>query len=86
MVLAEALAEALADWLAEALEVAVSDDDDDADDAPDGEKMAGCIEHLLKDDKARKQIANNGLESICARHTCAHRAEQLLGICQELGR
>ena len=30
--------------------------------------------------------AANGLDTIRSRHTCAHRAEQLLEICEELGR
>jgi spore maturation protein CgeB len=39
---------------------------------------------LLRDDRARQQLAENGLETIRARHTCAHRAQQLLEICTEL--
>lgn len=52
----------------------------------DGEAMAAEIEHLLKDDAARAQIAASGLETIKKRHTCAHRAAQLTEICEELGR
>jgi spore maturation protein CgeB len=50
----------------------------------DGDAMYGEIQHLLKDDAARKQLSQNGQESIRQRHTCRHRAEQLLGIFEEL--
>ena len=53
--------------------------------AADGQQMAGEIEHLARDERARAQIAANGLETIRARHTCAHRAAQLVEICEELG-
>ncbi len=52
--------------------------------ASDGRQMTASIDWLLKDDAARQQIAGNGLETIRARHTCAHRAEQLLEICGEI--
>ena len=52
----------------------------------DQDEMIGEIEHLLKDEAARKQIAQSGLETIRKRHTCAHRATQLTEICEELGR
>lgn len=54
--------------------------------AEDGRSIAGLLQFLLRDDQARQQIAANGLETIMSRHTCAHRAEQLLAICEELGR
>jgi spore maturation protein CgeB len=53
---------------------------------PDGEAMTAEIEQLLKDEGARHQIARSGLETIRNRHTCAHRATQLLEICSELSR
>src|SRR5581483_3130986 len=52
----------------------------------DGRSMAGEIQHLLADEAARQQLADNGLETIRNRHTCAHRASELLEICEELGR
>lgn len=52
----------------------------------DGRKMAAMIQQLLRDDAARRQIAECGLETIRARHTCRHRAEQLMEICGELSR
>jgi spore maturation protein CgeB len=50
-----------------------------------GEQMRAEIERLLKDDAARQQIAANGLETVRERHTCAHRAQQLTEICEEIG-
>jgi spore maturation protein CgeB len=46
--------------------------------------MKAEITRLLQDDSARRQIAANGLETVRARHTCRHRAEQLLEICEGL--
>ncbi len=54
--------------------------------AGDGTAMKAEIEHLLKDDSARHQLSRNGMETIRKAHTCAHRAQQLLEICEELGR
>jgi spore maturation protein CgeB len=53
---------------------------------PDGEAMKAEIERLLRDGRARRQIAASGLETIRERHTCRHRAEELLEICEELDR
>ncbi len=53
---------------------------------PDGVAMRAEIEHLLADEAARRQIAANGLDTIRRRHTCAHRAAQLMEICEELGK
>jgi len=53
--------------------------------AENGEAMAAKIEELMKDSKARCQIAANGLQTVRNHHTCHHRALQLLEICQELG-
>ncbi|MBV9144681.1 MAG: glycosyltransferase [Acidobacteria bacterium] len=51
---------------------------------PNGRAMAAEIQHLLKDDNARRQLGENGHDSVCKHHTCAHRAEQLVGIYEEL--
>ena len=48
---------------------------------PDGRAMKAELEHLLRDSRAREQLAANGLETIHARHTCLHRARQLVDIC-----
>jgi len=53
---------------------------------PDGESMRSTIEYLLKDDDARAQLGASGRETICNRHTCQHRAEQLVGIYDECAR
>ncbi len=39
---------------------------------------------LAKDEDARQRLAESGLETIRARHTCMHRAEQLEGIYEEV--
>ena len=52
--------------------------------AADGKVMEAEIRHLLRDDQAREQMARNGLETIHRRHSCRHRALQLLDICEEL--
>ena len=54
--------------------------------AADGRTMKAEIERLLADEVARRQLAQNGLQTIRARHTCGHRAQQLVEICEELGR
>jgi spore maturation protein CgeB len=51
---------------------------------PDGPAMIAELTHLLRDEEARNQLASNGRQTIIARHTCAHRAGQLLEICHEL--
>lgn len=51
---------------------------------PDGPAMVSELKRLLNDETACAQLAANGLETIHARHTCAHRAEQLTEICREL--
>ncbi len=53
---------------------------------PDGRAMEAEIRHLLADEAARQQIANSAVETIRRSHTCAHRAVQLLEICEELGK
>jgi spore maturation protein CgeB len=51
---------------------------------PDGKAMRAEIERLLCDDAARRQISESGLETVRSRHTCAHRAVQLVEICREV--
>ena len=51
---------------------------------PDSDAVVAELRHLLRDEQARQQLATNGLETILRRHTCAHRAEQLVEICHEL--
>ena len=51
---------------------------------PNSEAMIAELRSLLRDDHARQQLVASGLETIRARHTCAHRAEQLVEICNEV--
>jgi spore maturation protein CgeB len=51
---------------------------------PDKAAMISELNNLLRDEAARRQLAASGLETIRARHTCAHRAQQLQEICHEL--
>ncbi|HUI84826.1 MAG TPA: glycosyltransferase [Candidatus Binatia bacterium] len=49
-----------------------------------GAEMTAVIRRLLRDEAARRQLAANGRQTIVQHHTCAHRALQLLDICEEL--
>jgi spore maturation protein CgeB len=50
----------------------------------DGEEMARTL-HTLREDRAlRASLAASGLETIKARHTCAHRVDELLAIVAKL--
>lgn len=49
-------------------------------------EMSAALHHLATDADARAAQAARGLETILARHTCAHRAAQLLEIVDGLGR
>jgi spore maturation protein CgeB len=53
---------------------------------PNGQAMRAEIEHLLRDNAARRQLAESGLQVIRRCHTCDHRARQLVEICEELHR
>jgi spore maturation protein CgeB len=48
--------------------------------AHDGEAMTACLADLAADPQMRAELAANGLATIRRRHTCAHRAEELLAI------
>jgi spore maturation protein CgeB len=48
--------------------------------------MWEALHRFATDDDAAAEQAAVGLETILARHTCGHRAVQLLGILAELGR
>ena len=50
------------------------------------EQMAAELEHLTRDGKARHQLAENGLKTIRERHTCRHRAQELMSIYEEIRR
>jgi spore maturation protein CgeB len=50
----------------------------------DGQAMTAELNHLLGDDAARRQLGENGMRTVLARHTCTHRAQQLEEICKEI--
>lgn len=47
--------------------------------------MKANMRDLLHDHSMAHELARNGLETILAAHTCAHRVEELMRICRELG-
>ncbi|MDI6853040.1 MAG: glycosyltransferase [Deltaproteobacteria bacterium] len=53
--------------------------------ARDGSEMKTCLRMLLDDPAKRGRLADHGLRTIRERHTCAHRVDQLMQICRELG-
>jgi spore maturation protein CgeB len=52
--------------------------------ARDGEEMKRHLRALASDADLRASLVRSGLESILARHTCAHRAEELLAVAARL--
>jgi spore maturation protein CgeB len=53
--------------------------------ASDGDAMRWHLRAVLRDPAMRAELAASGLETIRARHTCRHRAEELLAIAAALG-
>lgn len=53
--------------------------------ASDGEEMTRLLKEVLADEELRTTLIRNGLETISQRHTCAHRVDELVAICRELG-
>jgi spore maturation protein CgeB len=53
--------------------------------ARDGEEMVRHLNSLRDDADLRRALVANGLAAIRSRHSCAHRAEQLLTILKTLG-
>jgi len=53
--------------------------------AHDGGEMRRHLKRLLDDPSFAAALAERGYRSVLRRHTCAHRVQQLLGICRELG-
>jgi spore maturation protein CgeB len=49
------------------------------------DEMAAALRRLATDDDARRAQAARGLETVRARHTCDHRADELLAILGDLG-
>jgi spore maturation protein CgeB len=46
--------------------------------------MAEQMKRLKNEPELRRSLAEKGLETIRARHTCGHRADELLGIVASL--
>ncbi len=53
--------------------------------ANDGDAMRRHMRALLADADMRRELAHHGRNTILARHTCAHRVDELLAIARELG-
>jgi len=53
--------------------------------AHDGAQMRQHLRRLLDDPPFAQELAESGHRAVLRRHTCAHRVQELLGICRELG-
>jgi spore maturation protein CgeB len=53
--------------------------------AADGDEMAAHMRDVLHDSSLAAELQASGLEIIRARHTCAHRVDELLDIVARLG-
>jgi spore maturation protein CgeB len=53
--------------------------------ARDGAEMADHLRSLKNDPDLRASLVQSGLETIRARHTCGHRADELLDVASRLG-
>ncbi len=50
----------------------------------DGEEMTHTLAQLKRDPELRASLVRSGLETIRARHTCAHRVDELMAIVERL--
>jgi len=53
--------------------------------AENGEQMRAHLETLRADPELRAELVRSGLGTILARHTCAHRVDELLAVVERLG-
>ena len=53
--------------------------------ARDGAEMQRHLRAVLNDDALAARLAARGRETVLAKHTCGHRADELLTILAELG-
>lgn len=53
--------------------------------ARDGAEMRRHLRHLLDDPSSADALAERGYHAVLRRHTCAHRVQELLRVCRELG-
>ena len=49
-----------------------------------GDEMQKCMQEILEHPEKAAALAKHGLETIRARHTCLHRADELLAVYEEL--
>jgi spore maturation protein CgeB len=52
--------------------------------AQDGTRMTEALRYLLSNPSAAEDLAARGRETVLARHTCRHRAQELTAICEEV--
>jgi spore maturation protein CgeB len=52
--------------------------------ARDGPEMTSHLRRLIDDPERRRQLAAQGLQTVRTRHTCAHRVDELLAICDQI--
>jgi spore maturation protein CgeB len=52
--------------------------------ARNGREMRRLIRDVLHDPAVAQALAQSGLRTVLARHTCGHRVDELLAICREL--
>jgi len=50
----------------------------------DGDQMTAALRDLAADPALRRALVASGLETIRARHTCAHRVDELLAVVRRL--
>jgi spore maturation protein CgeB len=53
--------------------------------ASDGQEMQRHLDDVLHDPALAQSLREHGMRTISERHTCAHRVDELLAICDELG-
>jgi spore maturation protein CgeB len=52
--------------------------------AADGREMKAHLRRVLDDPTVATRLSERGPKTIAARHTCAHRVDELLRICREI--
>jgi spore maturation protein CgeB len=52
--------------------------------AQNGEEMKAQLQRVLNEPELAQQLIDHGLKTVLARHTCAHRVDELLAIYEEL--
>jgi len=53
--------------------------------ARNGDEMRALLRRVLADRDLARHLAQHGRRTILARHTCAHRVDELLAVAAELG-